>query len=76
MKILTAGMCLLALLTSSAMAQNSGKRERSTTGQAGGYSYCLRTSAGPGDCKYKSFQQCQAALSGTLGSCERNTGPR
>lgn len=75
MKRFLGATCILALAATAVSAQTS-KRERATTGQAGGYSYCLRTSAGPGDCKYHSFEQCQAALSGTLGSCVRNVGPR
>jgi hypothetical protein len=38
--------------------------------------YCLRTSAGPGDCRFSSFKQCQAASSGVGGTCVRNRGPR
>lgn len=44
--------------------------------EARSYKYCLKTSIGPGDCKYSSYKQCQAALSGTQGDCVRNNGPR
>jgi len=68
-------VALIAISSTAASAE--GRRERTTTGQAtNGYSYCLRTSPGPGDCKYASFQQCQAALSGRDGECVRNVGPR
>jgi hypothetical protein len=43
--------------------------------EARGYRYCLKTSAGPGDCKYGSYRQCKAAASGTGASCVRNYGP-
>ncbi len=75
-KLAFVGTCAIALVCTSAMAQSTSKRERATTGQAGGYSYCLRTAAGPGDCKYRNLEQCQAAQAGTLGTCVRNTGPR
>ncbi len=68
--------CVLAISATSALAQNPGKREKTTTGQASGYTYCLQTSPGPGDCKYTSLKQCQAALSGTVGTCVQNNGPR
>ncbi|WP_184090528.1 DUF3551 domain-containing protein [Afipia massiliensis] len=35
-----------------------------------------RLHRGPGDCKYTSLKQCQAALSGTVGTCVRNNAPR
>lgn len=38
--------------------------------------YCLKNSPGPGDCKYSSYRQCQAAASGTVATCVRNYGPR
>jgi Protein of unknown function (DUF3551) len=37
------------------------------------YPYCLKNSAGPGDCKYTSYAQCEAAASGINGYCEENT---
>ena len=75
-KLLLVSACALAISATSVVAQSVGKRERTTTGQAGGNSYCLQTSPGPGDCKYASLKQCQAAMSGTGGTCVRNTGPR
>ena len=47
-----------------------------TGADARSYRYCLKSSVGPGDCKYNSYRQCQAALSGTTGTCVRNSGPR
>jgi len=48
-----------------------------TTGaDARGYRYCLKSSPGPGDCKYKSYRQCKAAASGINATCVRNYGPR
>jgi hypothetical protein len=44
--------------------------------EAGGYRYCLKTSPGPGDCKYQNYKQCKASMSGTGGTCIRNYGPR
>jgi hypothetical protein len=44
--------------------------------EARGYPYCLKTSPGPGDCKYKTYRQCEAARSGQFGTCVRNYGPR
>lgn len=38
--------------------------------------YCLRTSAGPGDCRFSTMKQCRASASGTAGTCVRNSGPR
>lgn len=68
--------CLVVILATSAMAQSNSQREKKTTGQTSGYAYCLQTSPGPGDCKYTSLQQCQAALSGIDGTCVKNNGPR
>jgi hypothetical protein len=68
--------CILLISATNVMAQGTGKREKAITGQAGGYAYCLQTSPGPGDCKYTSLQQCQAALSGTVGTCVKNNGAR
>ncbi|WP_083875143.1 DUF3551 domain-containing protein [Afipia broomeae] len=76
MKPVIGAICLLSLATTGALAEKSAKRERVTTGQAGGYAYCLRTAEGPGDCNYQSYAQCQAALSGIEGTCVRNAGPR
>jgi hypothetical protein len=44
--------------------------------QARSGAYCLKSSEGPGDCKYSSYRQCKAAASGTVGTCVRNYGPR
>jgi hypothetical protein len=34
--------------------------------------WCAVDSAGPGDCRYNSYQQCQAAVSGTGSYCLEN----
>lgn len=47
-----------------------------TTADARGYRYSLKSSPGPGDCKYSSYRQCQAAASGLNATCVRNYGPR
>lgn len=47
-----------------------------TTADARGYRYCLKSSPGPGDCKYSSYRQCKAAASGLNATCVRNYGPR
>lgn len=44
--------------------------------EARGYRYCLKSSPGPGDCKYSSYRQCKAAASGLNATCVRNYGPR
>ena len=74
--LLLASACALAISATGVMAQSSTKQDRATTGQAGGYTYCLKTSVGSGDCKYKTLQQCQAAMSGTNGDCVKNIGSR
>lgn len=43
---------------------------------ARGYKYCLKSSPGPGDCKYSSYRQCMASASGLNATCVRNYGPR
>jgi len=40
-KLLLVSACALAISATGVMAQSAGKRERTTTGQAGGNSYCL-----------------------------------
>lgn len=44
--------------------------------EARNYRYCLKSSPGPGDCKYSSYRQCKAAASGLNATCVRNYGPR
>ena len=48
------------------------------TGQADarGYKYCLKSSPGPGDCKYSSYRQCMASASGQDAICVRNQSRR
>jgi hypothetical protein len=36
------------------------------------YPFCRKGEAGPGDCRYDSYQQCLAAVSGTAGYCQEN----
>ncbi len=36
------------------------------------YPFC-RSGEGPGDCRYETLEQCQAALSGTPGFCQPNS---
>lgn len=47
-----------------------------TNADARGYKYCLKSSPGPGDCKYSSYRQCMASASGLNAICVRNYGPR
>lgn len=47
-----------------------------TGAEARSYQYCLKNSPGPGDCRYSSYRQCQAAASGTSATCVRNYGQR
>lgn len=60
----------VAALVASAFALNAGDA------QAAGSAYCLKNSPGPGDCKYASYAQCKASLSGRDGTCERNPDRR
>jgi len=43
-----------------------------TTAQARDYLFCRKGEAGPGDCKYDTYEQCLAAVSGTGGYCQPN----
>jgi hypothetical protein len=40
--------------------------------QAQNYPFCLKSDAGPGDCKYDTYGQCMAAASGVKGYCQPN----
>lgn len=40
--------------------------------QAKDYPFCRKGEAGPGDCKYDTYEQCLAAVSGTSGYCQPN----
>jgi hypothetical protein len=42
------------------------------TAQAREYPFCKKAEAGPGDCKYDTYEQCLAAVSGTNGYCQPN----
>lgn len=46
----------------------------SSTAQARTDAFCLQKGPGPGDCKYATYAQCAAALSGTDGVCQANPG--
>ena len=36
------------------------------------YPFCRKGEAGPGDCRYETLEQCQAAVSGTATYCQPN----
>jgi hypothetical protein len=36
------------------------------------YPFCRKGEAGPGDCRYDTLAQCQAAVSGTASYCQQN----
>jgi len=36
------------------------------------YPFCRKGEAGPGDCRYDTLEQCQAAVSGTAAYCQPN----
>lgn len=36
------------------------------------YPFCRKGEAGPGDCRYDTYEQCMAAVSGTAGYCQPN----
>lgn len=36
------------------------------------YPFCRKGEAGPGDCRYDTLEQCQAAVSGIAGYCQPN----
>ncbi len=40
--------------------------------RAENYPFCFKNDAGAGDCKYVSYEQCLAALSGRDGYCQRD----
>lgn len=44
------------------------------TGPSAAYDYpfCRKAEAGPGDCRYDTYEQCLAAISGTAGYCQPN----
>jgi len=54
------------------LAVSIGGSMMGTSANAAQDAYCLKKSAGPGDCKYSTYQQCSAALSGTNGTCRKN----
>ncbi|MEH2511625.1 hypothetical protein V1291_002979 [Nitrobacteraceae bacterium AZCC 1564] len=57
----------LAIITIATGAAFSG-----TTTQAREYPFCRKGEAGPGDCKYDTYEQCLAAVSGINGYCQPN----
>ncbi len=57
----------LATLTIAAAITFSGPMA-----QARDYPFCRRGEGGPGDCKYDTYEQCLAAVSGTGGQCQPN----
>jgi Protein of unknown function (DUF3551) len=40
--------------------------------EARDYPFCRKGEGGPGDCKYDTYEQCLAAVSGTSGECQPN----
>ncbi|CAN5227315.1 hypothetical protein BH10PSE11_BH10PSE11_41000 [soil metagenome] len=36
------------------------------------YPFCKKAEAGPGDCRYDTYEQCLAAVSGTASYCQEN----
>jgi len=64
MKMVLASMCLAAIPALSAAPS-----------LARDYPFCRKGEAGPGDCRYETLEQCQAAVSGTAGA-SRTTGGR
>lgn len=36
------------------------------------YPFCRKGDAGPGDCRYDTYEQCLAAISGTAAFCQPN----
>lgn len=36
------------------------------------YPFCRKGEAGPGDCRYDTYEQCLAAVSGTAAYCQQN----
>ena len=53
-----AGIAVLSFAASLAHAEN--------------YPFCFKNDAGAGDCKYSTYEQCLAALSGRDGYCQRD----
>ncbi len=49
--------------------------EMAVTGaaHAESYPFCLKRDVGAGDCRYVTYQQCLAALSGRAGYCQMDT---
>jgi len=53
----------------------TGFAMQSTPAEARDYAFCLQgrdTSAGVGDCRFATYQQCQATASGTYAACYAN----
>jgi len=61
MKIVLASLCLASVPALSAAPS-----------LARDYPFCRKGEAGPGDCRYETLEQCQAAVSGTAGYCQPN----
>ncbi|CAN5194898.1 hypothetical protein BH10PSE11_BH10PSE11_08500 [soil metagenome] len=57
-------LCAAAIATFSALGAE--------TALAKDYPFCRKTEAGPGDCRYDTYDQCLAAVSGTTGYCQEN----
>jgi Protein of unknown function (DUF3551) len=65
------------ILATAALAFGGDANARPAQGFfANNYQFCLKNSPGPGDCKYVTYQQCQASLVGQRGYCQENPGIR
>lgn len=43
-----------------------------TSSSARDYPFCRKGEGGPGDCRYDTYEQCLAAVSQTVGTCQPN----
>jgi hypothetical protein len=67
LEIMIMRLLTLVVISIAAVATFSG-----TAAQAREYLFCRKAEAGPGDCKYDTYEQCLAAVSGTNGYCQLN----
>ncbi len=57
-------LCAVALATVSVLG--------ATPSWARDYPFCRKAEAGPGDCRYDTYEQCLASVSGTSSYCQQN----
>jgi hypothetical protein len=57
-------LCAAALVTFSVLGTEASL--------AKDYPFCRKAEAGPGDCRYDTYEQCLAAISGTASYCQEN----